>query len=39
MEIDCQHHRILLGLIQQIPELTEEFQPFLQTVEYQVFQE
>jgi hypothetical protein len=32
MEIDCEHHRLILGVIQQIPELTEELQPFLQTV-------
>ncbi|CAF3592808.1 unnamed protein product [Adineta steineri] len=31
MEIDGEHHRILLGLIQQIPELNEDLQPFLQT--------
>jgi hypothetical protein len=32
MEIDCEHHRIILGLIQQIPQLTEDFQHFLQIV-------
>jgi hypothetical protein len=33
MEIDCEHHQLLLELIQQIPELTEKLQPFLETVE------
>ncbi len=32
MEIDCEHHRIILGLIQQIPELNEDLQHFLKTV-------
>ncbi|CAF3987534.1 unnamed protein product, partial [Rotaria sp. Silwood1] len=31
MEIDCEHHQILLELIRQIPELTEELQSFIQT--------
>ncbi|CAF1553476.1 unnamed protein product, partial [Adineta ricciae] len=31
MDIDCEHHRILLSIIQQIPDLNEDLQPFLQT--------
>jgi len=37
MEIDCEHHQILLGLIQQIPELNQQLQPLLQTVKYSIF--
>ena len=36
MEIDCEHHQILLGLIQQVPDLSEDLQPFLQTVKFQI---
>ncbi len=36
MEIDCAHHQVLLELIQQLPELTDELQPFLQTVNDQI---
>lgn len=32
MENDFEHYQILLGLIQQVPELKEDLQPFLQTV-------
>jgi hypothetical protein len=32
MEIDCVHHQVLLEFIQQLPELTDELQSFLQTV-------
>lgn len=32
MDIDCEHHQLLIELIQQIPELTEQLQPFLETV-------
>jgi hypothetical protein len=39
MEIDCEHHRILLELIQQVPELAVECQAFLQTVEIEFFEE
>ncbi|CAM4775034.1 unnamed protein product [Rotaria magnacalcarata] len=31
MEINCEHHQLLLGLIQQVPELNEDLQSFLQT--------
>ncbi|UJR34182.1 hypothetical protein I4U23_021588 [Adineta vaga] len=31
MDIDCEHHQILLSIIQQIPELNQDLQPFLQT--------
>ena len=34
MDIDCEHHRILLSIIQQIPDLNEDLQPFLQTVKH-----
>ena len=36
MEIDCAHHQVLLELSQQLPELSEEIQPFLQTVNDQI---
>ncbi len=37
MEIDCEHHRLLLGVIQQIPELNDDLQTFLQTVNNRIF--
>jgi len=39
MEIDCEHHRLLLGVIQHIPELTEDLQSFLQTVKFKISKE
>jgi hypothetical protein len=32
MEIDSAHHQVLLELIQQLPQLNDELQPFIQTV-------
>ncbi|CAF3083620.1 unnamed protein product, partial [Rotaria sp. Silwood2] len=31
MEINCEHHQILLELIRQVPDLKDELQPLIQT--------
>ncbi|CAF1119887.1 unnamed protein product, partial [Rotaria sordida] len=31
MEIDCEHHQVLLELIRQVPEISEELQPLIKT--------
>ena len=37
MEIDCEHHQILLELIQRIPQLNDDLQSFLQSVKFENF--
>jgi len=36
MDIDCEHDQILLGLIKEIPDLSDQFKPFLQTANWSI---